>query len=399
LKMRSWSKSSHGRTREVRRPSARLRLAVLRARDRICTSVSAAAFAVLLVAAVLWNAPIAAQQADTKTANSGKPAAGETAQPTDKSIKVPVNVVNVPVTVLDKRGLPVIDLTQNEFQIFEDGKPQAIKYFFRGTRPPLRIGLVLDTSNSARRQFQFEKEAAGEFVFNMLQGRSSKNQIFLQTFDAASSIIQDFTNDPETLNEKILALKAGGGKALYDAIYFACKEKMFNSGLPADNRRVLVVVSDGQDAQSQHTLAEALSMAHKSETVVYTLGNAAYGYENEGDKVLKEIAEDTGGAALFPQGKTPGTDLDVGYLSHGQIGDTSQNKGMGASTGIYSTERLMQLADSLEHISRELTEQYNVGYSPLNDKLDGTYRSIRVVVLRRGVEVRSKPGYFATTQQ
>jgi len=343
---------------------------------------------------------MAAQQADTKTANSGKPAAAQAAPPgSEKTIPVRVNVVNVPVTVLDKHGLPVIDLTQKDFQILEDGKPQAIKYFFRGTRPPLRIGLILDTSNSARRQFQFEKEAAGEFVFNMLQGRSSKNQMFLQTFDASSSIIQDFTNDPETLNEKILALKAGGGKALYDAIYFACKEKMFNSGLPADNRRVLVVVSDGQDAESQHTLEEALSMAHKSETVIYTLGNAAYGYANEGDKVLKEMAEATGGAALFPQGKTPGTDLDVGYLSHGQIGDTSQNKGLGASTGIYSTERLMQLADSLEHISRELTEQYNVGYSPINDKIDGTYRAIQVVVLRRGVEVRSKPGYFASAQQ
>jgi VWFA-related protein len=111
--------------------------------------------------------------------------------------------VNVPVTVLNKRGLPVIDLSQNDFEVFENGQRQSIRYFYRGHRPPLRIGLVLDTSNTARPQLEFEKEGASEFAFNMLQGRSSKNQIFLQTFDATSSLMQDLTNDPEALNEKI----------------------------------------------------------------------------------------------------------------------------------------------------------------------------------------------------
>jgi Ca-activated chloride channel family protein len=308
-------------------------------------------------------------------------------------------VVNVPVSVLGKNGLPVIDLTPNDFQVFEDGLPQTIKYFLRGSRPPLRIGLVLDTSNSARRQLQFLKDAASEFIFNMLQGRSSKNRIFLETFDASSSIIQDFTNEPEALNEKVMALKAGGGKALYDALYFACKEKMLGLGAPQESRRVLVLVGDGLDVQSQHTLEEALSMAHKAETVIYTLGNTPYGFANPGDKVLQEIADATGGAALFPRGTEPGTDMATGYLSHGQIGETSQNKGLGASTGIYSAERLMQLADSLEAISRELIDQYNIGYTPTNDKLDGTYRTIHVNALRKGVTVRAKPGYFAAAQQ
>ncbi len=356
--------------------------------------------------AILWNSSTAANQADLKpsapekiTAPASAAAQSSPNDNTKPSIQVRVNVVNVPVSVLGKNGLPVIDLTQNDFQVFEDGKQQTIKYFLRGSRPPLRIGLILDTSNSARRQLQFQKDAASEFVFNMLQGRSSKNQIFLQTFDATSSIIQDFTNDPQDLNEKILALKAGGGKALFDAIYFACKEKLLKSGTPSDTRRVLVVISDGLDAQSQHTLEEALSMAHKTETIIYALGNAAWGYSNPGDKVLKEIAEDTGGVALFPQGKAPGTDLGTGYLSHGQIGDTSQNKGLGAATGIYSSERLIQLADSLDAISKELTEQYSIGYTPSNDRLDGTYRTIRVVVLHKGVQIRSKPGYFASAQQ
>jgi VWFA-related protein len=324
--------------------------------------------------------------------------AGTATSPDKGPIKVLVKVVNVPVTVLDKRGLPVIDLHKDDFQVLEDGKPQAIRYFRRDPRPPLRIGLILDTSNSARRQLSFQKDAASEFVFNMLQGRNSKNQIYLQTFDATSSVIQDFTNDPEILNEKIRALKAGGGKALYDAIYFACREKMLKAGPPEETRRVLVMISDGLDVQSEHSLEEAISMAHRAETLVYTIGNAAYGYTNPSDKILEKISEQTGGAAFFPLEKSPGADLGTGYLSHGQIGETSQNKGLGADTGIYSAQRLIQLADSLESINRELDEQYSIGYTSTNSALDGTYRRIRVVALRKGVQVRSKVGYFATPE-
>jgi VWFA-related protein len=337
------------------------------------------------------------------TAGAGSDSSGaakETAPPSGQTtVRVKVEVVNVPVTVLDKRGRPVIDLGKEDFKIFEDNVPQTIRYFSREMRQPLRIGLILDTSNSARPALQFEKDAASEFVFNMLQGRSSKHQIFLQTFDATSSIIQDFTNDPELINEKIRGLKAGGGKALYDAIYFACREKMLNSGPPENTRRVLVVVSDGRDVQSEHSLEEALSMARRAETIIYTLGITAYGFHNPGNPVLEELAQGTGGAAYFPLEETPGTDLGTGYFSHGQIGETSQNKGLGAATGIYSASRLMQLADSLESIGRELNEQYSIGYTPTNDRADGTFRSIRVEARRKGLLIRAKTGYFAPSEQ
>ncbi len=343
-----------------------------------------------------------APQSEAKSATPAPAAAAPANEPTEtteqKPIRVRVNEVNVPVTVLSKRGIPVIDLNQNEFEVFENGVRQKIKYFYRGEKPPLRIGLVLDTSNSARPQMKFEQESAGEFVFNILQGRSTRNKIFLQTFDSTSSIVQDFTGDPDLLNEKIRKLKAGGGKALYDAIYSACKDKMLNLGPRAETRRVLVVLSDGLDAQSEHTLDEAISMARRAETAIYTIGNVAWGYHNPGDKVLEDLAEQTGGEPFFPREETPGTDLLTGYLSHGQIGDTSQNKGLDAGTGIYSSERLIAIADSLDAIQRQLNNQYSIGYTPTDSKMDGTYRTIKVECLRKGVEIRFKPGYFATPE-
>ncbi len=360
----------------------------------------ASILAIILCAALAPTLSLRGQDSTSPPpATSPALAATQPAASSKGSIKVHVEVVNVPVTVLDKRGLPVIDLTQKDFEVFEDGKRQTISYFRREPQPPLRIGLILDTSNSARRQLSFEKDAASEFAFNMLRGQNSKNRIYLQTFDATSSVIQDFTNDPDALNEKIRALKAGGGKSLYDAIWFACKEKMLNAGPPEDTRRVLVLISDGIDVQSQHSLEEAISMAHRAETLIYTIGNAAYGYSNPGDKYLQQIADETGGAVYFPLEKSPGADLATGYLSHGQIGDTSQNKGLGAETGAYSAQRLIQLADALDAINRELDEQYSIGYRPSNAVLDGTYRAIKVVALRRGVEVRNKVGYFASAPQ
>lgn len=324
---------------------------------------------------------------------------GETAPPTSKDqIKVLVKVVDVPVTVVGKHGLPIIDLTQSDFQIYEDGRPQAIRYFSQESHLPLRIGLILDTSNSARRQLEFEKNAATDFVFQMLQGRNVKNQIFLETFDASSSLIQDFTTDPETLSEKIQDLKAGGGKALYDAIYNSCKDKMMHAGDPERTRRILVLISDGLDVQSQHSLDEAISMAHKAETMIYTIGNASYGFTNAGDDVLSGFADGTGGGAFFPLRDAPGTDLATGYLSHGQIGETSQNKGLGAETGTFSAQRLVHIADAMEAIYHELGAQYDLGYTPTNGLLDGTYRSIRVLLTRKGVTCRWKPGYFATAE-
>lgn len=364
---------------------------------------AALAFAALAVTAGALRAP--AQQATPPAAPAVPAAAGDTVHPEASApqakpptIRTTVELVNVPLTALNKRGQPVIDLNMEDFQVFEDGVEQKVTHFERETSTPLRIGLIMDTSNSARSRLAYEKEAASEFVFQVLRSGGTKNQVFLQTFDSASSIIQDFTNDPDLLNDKIQVLKSGGGKALYDALYSACRDKMLKSGPPEEMRRVIVILSDGLDVESQHTLDQAVSMARMAETMVYPVGMAAYGFTNPGDKLLDDISAQTGGYASFPLRIAPGTDMETGYLSHGQIGETSQNKGLGAETGVFSAQGMMHLADALQAISRDLDEQYSLGYRPLRDVLDGTYRSIKVFTPRRGVTLRWKPGYFATAE-
>jgi len=358
------------------------------------------AFAALAAGVGALRAP--AQQATPVVTAA---AARDDTHPDEKSppekpttIRATVELVNVPVTALNKRGMPIIDLNLEDFQVFEDGVEQKITHFDRETRTPLRIGVILDASNGARSRLEYEKEAASEFAYTALRNGGTKNQMFLETFDASTSIVQDFTNDPDLLNEKVQEIKSGGGKALYDAIYFACREKMRNSGPPEETRRILFILSDGLDVQSQHTLDQAVSMARMTETMVYTIGTAAYGFSNPGDKLLEDLSEETGGFSSFPLSVAPGTDMETGYLSHGQIGETSQNKGLGAETGDFSAQRLMHLADALQSFGRDFDEQYTIGYRPLRDALDGTYRNIKVVCLRRGVSLRWKPGYFAATQ-
>jgi VWFA-related protein len=321
---------------------------------------------------------------------------GEPTLPT--KIVTTVELVSVPVTVKNKRDQPVIDLNMQDFKVYEDGVEQTITHFERETSTPLRIGLIVDTSNSARSRLSYEKDAAAEIIYSHLRSGGTKNQIFLQTFDATSSVVQDWTDDPDVLNEKVQGLKPGGGKALYDAIYFACKEKMLKSGSPEGMRRVLLVLSDGLDVQSQHTLDQAVSIARMAETMVYTIGTAAYGFTNPGDKLLADISNATGAYPSFPLQENTGTDLETGYLSHGQIGETSQNKGLGAETGKFSAERLIHLADAVQAIGRDLDEQYTLGYKPQRAVLDGTYRTIRVECERRGVTVHWKPGYFASPE-
>ncbi len=354
-----------------------------------------------VLALILWVSvlPLTSQESpasqdpqanDAVTASKG--AAGA-----ESDIRVRVDVVNVPVAALNSEGLPIYGLKQSDFEIYEDGKRQKITHFLRETDIPLRVGLLLDTSNSARRYLEFEKDAASEFAYMLLQ-KSRRHQIFLLTFDGTAEVVVDFSNDRDKLEEAIQELKAGGGKALFDSIYFACKEKMVQADNPNGTRRVLVIVSDGLDSQSERNLEEVISMARLAEVVIYAIGTTSYGFTNPGNKILKKLAEETGGEVHFPLMKTLGADMR-GYISHGvQFEGTSQNMAISKGQGLYSAARFMQMIDSIGSIRRELEEQYSLAYTPTNPELDGTYRNIQVKVRRKGVRVRFKKGYFAVSE-
>jgi len=324
--------------------------------------------ALLVAALVAPPAPIGAQQT---------PPSAPPQRPDETTIRREVKLVDLIVTVVNRRQKLITDLQKDDFTVSEDGLQQEIRYFGRQTDLPLRVGMLLDTSNSIRDRMKFEQQAAIDFLYNVI--RRKKDQAFLMIFDNEPSIIQEFTDELGTLRDVILRQRAGGGTALYDAIYAACKERLGNPPLPTGEspevRRVLVVISDGDDNLSSHSRGEAIEMAQRGGVVIYAIStstqwvsaieekdpakrsNRKYHMEAS-DKVLAQLAEETGGRAFFPY-------------------------------------RVDDLAQSFLDIGDELRSQYSLAYVPANKSADGKFRHIQIRVNRKGLIVRARKGYFA----
>jgi Ca-activated chloride channel family protein len=300
------------------------------------------------------------------------PAKAATPQATTPAITSTTGLVHLVATVMDRRHEFVTDLEQNDFKVLEDGTPQEIRYFGRDTDLPLRIGILLDTSNSIRPRLEFEKEAANDFLQHVI--RRNKDQAFLMTFDNEPEVIQDFTGDLSLLSDAIRKQRAGGGTALDDAIYRAA-EKLSNPPLPKgpnpEVRRVLVVISDGDDNLSDHALSESVEAAIRAEAAIYCVSTntdwlAIDGDKPKkmhiegGDKVLEEFADQSGGRVFYPY-------------------------------------KVDDLAQSFVDIGTELRSQYFIAYSPSNPQSTGKYRKIEVQTDRKGLNVRTRKGYYATT--
>jgi Ca-activated chloride channel family protein len=281
-------------------------------------------------------------------------------------------LVHLVATVMDRHHNFITDLEQSDFKVMEDGTPQEIRFFGRDTDLPLRIGLLLDTSNSIRPRLEFEQDAAIDFLSSVL--RRNKDQAFLMTFDNEPEVIQDYTGDVSELTTAIRKQRAGGGTALNDAIYRA-SEKLINPPSPAGQnvevRRVLVVISDGDDNLSDHALSEALEGAMRAEVAIYAISTntdwiaidnpdkpTKYHYD-PGDKILQQFTDASGGRTFFPY-------------------------------------KVDDLAQSFVDIGTELRSQYFIAYSPTNPLSNGQYRKIEVDAGRKGLIVRTKKGYYAT---
>jgi VWFA-related protein len=284
------------------------------------------------------------------------------------TIRRRVEVVNMIFSVLDKKNRFVTDMERHEFKVFEDKRTQTIQYFSRETDLPLRIGMLIDTSNSIRERFPFEQEAAIDFFYSVL--RRGHDKAFLMAFDIEPSIVQDLTDDAETLAKAVRSLRAGGGTTLWDAIYLAARNKFSQPATEDQNyRRILVVISDGQDTFSRVTRQDALEMAERSEVAIYTISTNTEMLSvstpkpqkiqlAEGDKILKELADSTGGRSFFP----------------------------------YRAEDLSQ---SFEDIGLELRSQYSLGFRPAQLVADGRFHSVEILPDRKDVKVRSRRGYYS----
>jgi len=214
------------------------------------------------------------------------------------TIRKNVNEVNIVFTVTDKHGRYVKDLKRNDFHVVDDSKPAAISSFHSETNLPLQVGLLVDASNSVRDRFKFEQESAIEFLNQTIRPRYDK--AFVVGFDATPEVTQDFTDNTEILSRGVRALRPGGGTALYDALYFACRDKLLKQSQATPVRRAIVLLSDGDDNLSHVTREEAIEMAQRAEVIVYTISTNVTGSRQRGDKVLQRIADATGGYAFFP---------------------------------------------------------------------------------------------------
>lgn len=322
---------------------------------------------ILILGLLAAVAAVSAQQAPQAPAQTGP----------QGTIVRNVNLVEVLFSVVTKKEKLVTDLNKENFKVFDDGVQQEITDFSQPTDLPLRIGMVLDTSNSIRERLKFEQDAAIDFIFNAL--RRGKDQAFLMTFDDGPQIIKDFTGDTGEIRDTILKQRAGGGTSLYDAVYTASDHLVKNSPVPSgpnpDVRRVLVVISDGDDNSSSRSRGESVEMAQRAGVIIYSISTSTEWVsaeeeknptkqisrkyqKNEGDKVLEQLAGETGGRVFFPY----------------KVDDLGQS--------------FLDIGDELRH-------QYALVYSPAGRAPDGKYHKIQIQTDRKDVFVRARKGYYS----
>lgn len=317
----------------------------------------------------------AAQTAQTRSA---APTQSEAAQPSKSdqkpqveaqekngeqqfTIQQQVNEVDLVFTVTDKHGHFIKDLQQSDFALLDNQRaPERVYSFTRETNLPLRVGILIDTSTSIHRRFHFEQQASIAFLQQTL--RPQTDRAFIEGFDVRPDYKQGWTNNLDLLTQGIGALHPGGGTALYDAIYSACRDKLLDVARGREPvRKAMVVISDGDDNQSHAYLDEAIKECQRAETIVYTISTNTSPTRERGDSVLKKIAEATGGRAFFPRS-------------------------------------LDDMPSSFHSIQEELRSQYALVYKPADFKNDGSFRTIYLFCLDRQYKVRAMKGYFAPTQ-
>ncbi len=273
------------------------------------------------------------------------------------TIRVNVNEVNLIFTVTDKHGHYIPNLQQSDFALLDDGRaPSNVKSFHQQINLPLRVGIVIDASTSIRSRFQFEQQSATEFLLQILKAKSDR--AFVMGFDVTPTVTQDWTNNIDGLEMGINRLRPGGGTALFDAVYTACRDKLLTERGQEPVRKAMVLISDGDDNQSRVYQDEAIKECQRAETIIYAISTNWTPSRGKGDQVLVKMSEDTGGQAFFPP----------------------------------SVE---EMSVSFHGIEEELRSQYALIYTPADFKENGAFRPIYLYCNDRRYQVRTRKGYFA----
>lgn len=268
-----------------------------------------------------------------------------------------VNEVNLIFTVVDKHGHFVRNLSESDFSLLDNRqRPAEVYSFTQQTELPLRVGLLIDASNSIRTRFHFEQDAATAFLLDIL--RPQVDKAFVMGFDVTPELEQDYTNNGDLLATGIHKLEPGGGTALYDAVYSACRDKLLPLQETIEIRKAIILISDGDDNQSHTDLDDAVKMCQRANTLVYAISTNNSPTRERGDDVLKAMASATGGRAFYPP-------------------------------------RMEDVSNAFRAIQEELRSQYSLVYKPADFKNDGSFRPIYLIAVDRHYKVRVQKGYFA----
>jgi VWFA-related protein len=295
----------------------------------------------------------------------------------EPTIKVQVEVVNILFNVRDKRGGLVGNLNKDDFTILEDGKQQDIKFFNRETDLPLTIGLLIDVSASQGNLIDIERNAAYQFFGQVLR---KQDLAFLISFGADAELLQDYTNSPALLRKGLEGLQVnsdvGGlhpgpvptisqprGTILYDAVYLAASDQLKGQV----GRKVLVLITDGEDQGSRYKIAQAVEAAQRADAIIYGfyyvdrafyMGHGMV-FGGVSDSELRRMAEETGGH-------------------------------------VFHVDRKMTLQDAFSELQAEMRSQYAIGYTPSNPNKDGTFRRIEIKTNNKDWKVQARKGYYAS---
>jgi VWFA-related protein len=303
-------------------------------------------------------------QAVSSAPTADTPSAAQSDSDSSDSTPFHITVNEVPVvfTVTDKHNHYVRDLDKKDFKVIDDGRPvEEIRSFRRETDLPLRVGLLIDSSASVRGRFKFEQEAAIEFMNQTIRPRYDR--AFVLGFDTNLEITQEFTDKAQLLSNGIRSLRPGNSTRLYDALYYACRERLMDTDDASSVRKAIVLITDGEDNSSRTTREEAIDMALRANVIVYTISTNFPGYSESGkyDKVLQRIADATGGRWFEPF----------------EVTDVSNAFGQ---------------------IQADLRSQYALAYRPADFKHDGRYRTIEIMAEHKGLKVHSRHGYYAPAE-